>query len=553
MLEFSRRGLLLSAAAAPFLHPQAEDLLAQTVRRHDESVGRLLERQITDPKHPWCGIFADEFGLHHPGSAAGVIDAFITAYLHPRSRFHKDPALPKRAQLAAALLDRVQTPDGNIDLPITNFNSPPDTAFAVRGVSTPALLAKREKQAGLFAMVEPFLRRAGGGLVRGGIHTPNHRWVVCAALAQLYELFRDAGYVRRIDQWLAEGIDIDPEGQYNERSTAGYNAITNSALITVAAKLKRPQLLEPVRKNLENMLYLLHPDYEVVTEISRRQDRNQRGDMGSYWFSLQYMAAHDRDGRFATLARHFAPARAGLSALMEYPELLETVPLQPVPDNYRRDFPHNHLVRIRRGPMSATILTHDNSRVFTLRNGKAVINAVRFASAFFGKAQFIPAQVDQTGRSIRLVQNLSGPYFQPFDPPRRISADEWDTTRPLRRQSEVARLEQSATIAETGRGFSVRIQAHGTNGVPLAIEINLREGGEVIGVVAAPKVQNGWLLQSGHATYRVGSDVIRFGPGTGAHAYTQVRGAEPKLEGPSVYLTGFTPFDHTLEFECHSG
>ncbi len=31
--------------------------------------------------------------------------------------------------------------------------------------------------------------------------------------------------------------------------------------------------------------------------------------------------------------------------------------------------------------------------------------------------------------------------------------------------------------------------------------------------------------------------------------YTQVRGAEGKLPGPSVYLCGYAPFDHTIDFE----
>src|SRR3712207_9337592 len=100
-----------------------------------------------------------------------------------------------------------------------------------------------------------------------------------------------------------------------------------------------------------SMLYLLHPGYEVVTEISRRQDLNQRGDMGPYWFALAYLAHHMKDGRFATLVRHFAPTRATLSAVMEYPELTELpTRTEPVPDTYRRNFPHNGLLRIRRGP-----------------------------------------------------------------------------------------------------------------------------------------------------------------------------------------------------------
>jgi hypothetical protein len=63
-------------------------------------------------------------------------------------------------------------------------------------------------------------------------------------------------------------------------------------------------------------------------------------------------------------------------------------------------------------------------------------------------------------------------------------------------------------------------------------------------------VPDAWLLSAPQAVYRTGADGIRFGPGLCQHRYTQVRMAEPKLPGPSVYLTGFTPFDHTLEFGC---
>ncbi|HEU0141758.1 MAG TPA: hypothetical protein VFQ79_18695 [Bryobacteraceae bacterium] len=552
-MTITRRNLMLPAAAAVFAQTGEPSWLRQVIDRHDSHVEHLLKQQITSPRDRWRGIFPDEYGLYFPAAAAGIIDAMAAAYLHPGSKFHKNAELPRRIQLAADLLAREQTSDGNWDLPITNFNSPPDTGFILRNLCPPAVLLKRAQETELFGQLEPLLRKAGGGISKGGVHTPNHRWVICAALSQLYELFEEPGYLKRIDQWLAEGIDIDPDGQFSERSTYVYNPVTDNALTTMAAKLNRPHLLEPVRNNLESMLYLLHPEHEVVTEISRRQDRNQRGDMGPYWFSLAYLARHhdNRDGRFETLAAHFAPTRASLSALMEYPELAAPGPaLVSVPDHYRRAFPHNQLFHIRRGRMSAVVLAGGRSRFFTLRNGNAVVNAVRFASAFFGKGQFSAPVIEEAGNTFRMTQRLEAPYYQPLDPPERVNAGQWEAVRPKRKKSEICRLTQSVTISEHGTGFRLRIRSEGTKDVPLAVEINLREGGKLESVVPAQKVTEGWIFESGHAIYRAGPDAIRFGPGTRAHVYTQVRGAEPKLPGPSVYLTGTTPFDHTIAFEC---
>jgi hypothetical protein len=523
-------------------------ILEGALARNDQAVRVLLDSQITDPASPWRGCVPDQYGLHSAGSAAGVAETMTASFLHPQSRYHDDSAVLERIRLAAGFLERAQSPQGYIDLLTTNFNSPPDTGFVVHNAATAAAIARRHGRDDIVRLLQPFLVKAGGGLAIGGIHTPNHRWVVTSALAQIHELFPDTRYVRRIDEWLAEGIDIDADGQFTERSTLVYNVVTDRALIVMAAKLGRVELLEPVRRNLRTLQFLLHADGEMVTEISRRQDQFTRGTVTGYWFPLTYMALTDRDGRLATLAARAADG-ARLSALLEYPELSQslTAPLS-LPENFEQELKEIGIARIRRGPLSATLVLGGSSRFFTMRHGDAVLEGVRFATAFFGKGQFTPETGVKSGAAYHFRQVLEGPYYQPIA--EKITTRNWEESRRRRRQSEIARLEQSAEVTETRNGFSLRLRAEGTAGVPIAIELCFREGGRVDGCRPIPSSPGTFVLDGREGVYRAGRNEIRFGPGGAPHLYTQLRGAEARLPGQSVYVTGYTPFDSTIVMEC---
>ena len=528
--------------------PTPASVAAGAVARNDEAARTLLATQVADSSSAWRGSVPDQYGLHPPHLAGGVVETLTASFLHPQSRYHEDAAVLERIRLAAGYLERSQSAQGFIDLQTTNFNSPPDTGFVVHNVATAAAIGRRHGHEAIAQLLQPFLRKAGGGMAVGGVHTPNHRWVICSALAQINELFPDARYVRRIDEWLAEGVDIDADGQFTERSTLVYNGVTDRAFVVMASKLNRPQLLDPVRRNLGALQYLLHADGEVVSEISRRQDQFTRGTSIGYWFPLTYLAIADGDGRLATLAAG-AAGGARLSALLEYPELSRPLPSQlPLPDDFVREFTDVGIARVRRGPMSATLVLGGASRFLALRYGDAVMEGLRFATAFFGKGQFVPTIVEKQPDGYRFRQELEGPYYQPIA--EQITTRNWEESRRRRPQSEIARMEQSAEVKERKNGFSVRIRAEGTSNVPVAIELGFREGGQVEGCRAIPDAPGTFLLEGREGSYRAGQSVIRFGPGGAAHSYTQLRGAEPRLPGQSVYITGITPFDRTLMIEC---
>jgi len=77
-------GILAAGPVSAAVRPPEID--PELVRRHDQAVDHVLERQVTDPKSKWCGSIPDVDGLHMPGSAGSVLVYAYAGYLHPQSR-----------------------------------------------------------------------------------------------------------------------------------------------------------------------------------------------------------------------------------------------------------------------------------------------------------------------------------------------------------------------------------------------------------------------------------------------------------------------------------
>ena len=532
--------------------PAASNVYSELVKAAERAADDSLSRQQAD------GGVLDEHEIPQPGATAGFLSGLAAVFLAPESRYHRQPAALERMERAAEALLRAQHTDGTIDLPSTNFGSPPDTAFVLEPLcaTVEVLRARRYAESRhLEASLEAFIQRGVSALTTGGIHTPNHRWVVVSALARCNHLVPDRRYVARAEEWLAEGIDLDEEDQFTERSTGIYNAVSDRALLTAGRLLDRPSLIEPVRRNLEAMIYFLHPDGEVATDISRRQDRFQPANLLPYYRVYRHLANLDRNGRFATVVTnlerdHLAQLGGELLYFQEIPELRQELPAgKELASDYDRYFPLSGFAHIRRGERSATILGGD-SRFFSFRQGGAVVEAVRAASAFFGKGQFT-APLTRSGSICRLEQDLEGYYLQPLAPADRRADGHWQAMPSARRRrSNLCHLHSRVEIGERENGFELSLDVRGTDGVPLAVEITLRPGGRLAGdaLTRLRELPDGYLLGEGFVTYELAGHRLRIGPGFRRHSWTQLRGAEPRLPGVTLYLTEFTPLNKTIQF-----
>lgn len=525
------------------------------IKLNDRGFDNLFAAQIVDTAKKAYGAIKDGDEIPNVQSSGHFIAKAAIALANPESQYFQSVDLLKKVGLAAQYLLQAQHTDGTIDLLSTNFHSPPDTAFSVEKLAPAYVFLKASQTKGVepvLTALKTFLQRAGESLIVGGIHTPNHRWVVSAALVKLNELWPDPRYIKRVEQWLLEHIDLDPDGQYTEKSTGGYTPLVNRVLITIAKGLNKPEIFNAVRKNLNMTMYYVHPNGEVVTEASNRQDKGTIGTLENYYYSYRYLALLDKNGEYAAMCRLiekscFPKMVGSLDAYLEDPNFWRELPAsKPLPDSYAKAFPHSGVVRIRRGIWDTTLLSN-NAGFLTFHKGNVVLQALRIAASFFGKGQFQSAEIKQEGDAWVLRNKLDGPYYQPYP------VDQIDPTgnldkmpRSNRQKSEVQYLESMVKITETKDGIAVDFELTGTEGVPVSLELIFRPGGKLTGVMPHPSKPNAFHFKEPTGTYTLGNDTLQFAGGKMEHKGTQLRGGLPAMDAPSVYVTGFTPFKHTI-------
>jgi hypothetical protein len=538
------------------------------LRRLERAVRASYARQVSDPARFDHGAFLSERdGCANPDHTTNAKDLAGACYgfLAEGSTLAGDDELFQRIELAIGFQRRAQRPTGLIDLISINWESPPDTGFTVQLLAPVVELARRHAAAGddraqiIADRLGEYVRTAAAGMIGRGFQTPNHRWVVCSALAQAEALFPDLGAREYVDSILAEGIDINADGEYSERSTGIYTAVCNRSLRFMADVLGKPELLDHVRKSLDLMAHLFHEDGSIVTSISNRQDRGQRIVPLSIADSFYDLARRDGNGVWASLADHLAANGSDtahgiwlIQPFMTHPEYRDdTLARQPLPDHYRKVYPASGLWRVRSGPLSATAATR-NLTAFAVRCGDAALKAVKIASTYSHSGKFWAETLEEIEGGVRLTHQASAKLIPGYDLPvgRPVPPGEFMELRSERERWTLPPMDQVLDIREVEGGFDLRVRTQGgLDRVTCQIECCFEGPGEWETADQVIQVDNGQttILKSGHGIFHRGDHGISVGPGGDAHRMWQMRGTEPEPDSFRVLLTFRTPIDQVLE------
>lgn len=541
----------------------------------ETQIQRALDLQVLDPASEFYGGFRDPDGLVEPKFAIYRITPMIACLFNPDSRFYGSQLIQECVLTGLEYIARGQRENGFFDLINCNFYSGPDTAFCLEPLipvyvylkriqaekKTP--FSEREMLPTLLPSIESILLKGGHAMLKGGFHTPNHRWAMASVLMMLFKLTKDVAFQEGAKRFLIEGCDCNQDGEYAERSAGGYNKVNNDAMILLACASGDDTWYEPVKRNLTMMLTYLEPDGSIFTNNSTRQDRGTKVYPDRYYMEYLYMGIKFHNETFLKAA-NFIMEQAeekGLGAMdcliqfMLQPELkeFEYAP-SLVPCDYCRHYEASGIVRIRHNSYSCSILKGSPAFLY-FQHGDFTVS-MKIGAGFCEHRNFIadsltPLSPDEKGFSLK--QKMSGWYYLPFSTAPDTS-DWWSMDHSKREKLYGPDIMFEVLLTEAENGIDVRILTSGIDRAPLRVELAFDAGCRIESehMIAEGIPGGGLVAKDGTITASKGGYAITAGPGFGRHNYTAGKfgsqGRSPQCF--TVYFTDFTTFDHTISLRA---
>lgn len=523
------------------------DLYREALRKAEAEVSGMLCNQILDPEDPCCGGVRslDTWDVNFHDTAALYVRS-VTLYLLRDSSFFENEKLYGRIELAYHYCLNWKHEDGTKDYIDCDFHTA--AGSEVQNMAKCLHIMDRfgegARKETIRAQMEQLMLDLAEGLVNGGFHTPNHRWIFSGALSAVNSLHPDQRYLDKIEQYLQEGIDIDEDGEYAERSAGIYSFVTNEGLILMARYLKRPEFYTYVRRNLCMLRYYREPDGSIFTMNSTRQDRGTTVWAEKYLSEYLYIGTYFKDQTLLDTADRLYTS--AIDAGREIPITLEFLLLNPEFQHYQfsrntkeqepleKYFQRAGIMRKVWKDCSVTLIP--GSKTFFFARFGDIDLFLRMSAHFFKVRNVIPDHLEKIQGGYKLSFEAEGNYLLPFKE-KQPTSDWWEmdhSKRELLKKTSL-KIELDVLLSDSGAEFHIRTKT--CDNVPLRVEIGISPNCLIHSDGFLLKAQAGmWLVaRQGNIVAETVRSGIEIGEAFGEHG--RVEGREGSAPRSSTHMT----------------
>ena len=463
--------------------------LQEMMKAHDEQTARLLSCQLMETHHSRRGAYQMRgFYADTRSSGFGLAHVLIS-YISPESRYYLSHEARSSMEAAFGYLESYQRPDGCLDLAGCNFASPPDTAFTMNAVLNGWWLLEKRPQPETEWLRTPLMRlleSCAEGIAAGGFHTPNHRWAICACLKAVSKITGREDFSLRADEYLNEGLDINADGEFAERSAGGYNKVNDDQMIRLYLATGEKRFLEAAEKNLRMMLKYIEPDDSVFTNNSTRQDYGRKVYLDGYYilFKLAGYLLGKKDlaayGEYcyASSKRHGCQPN-GVEWLLLYDDLDDYGRDVPVDSeafkHYDYHFRDSRIARMRSDHLSCTVMDGKANFLY-FQNGAMPVYMVIYEN-LCDKRNFIADRMEKTEKGYRLSFHQDSWYYLPFYPEKPATSDWWAMDNPnTRKRFQGVALDTFVEVEFADDGIDISLRTEGLDWLPFRVELGFPGG-----------------------------------------------------------------------------